>query len=401
MGVLAKLRAGIKSFWAETHSPPVMLPGSSVDWSLRSSPLWDTSVVNICLQYLIRNFPEAQLQVELETSYGWQRDDNHPFTDLFARPNPFYGFEVLLAGLLISYYCDGNAYIWINRAANGQPAELWYLPHMLVTIECGNNTSEFVRGYRYRSGTRSELFKASDVIHLRCGLNPARPQYGMSPLSSVLREVVSDIEATTYTAAILKNMGIPGAVIAPKSDNYHIDQDQASLVRELYTRRTSGDERGQALVMTTPVEVMYPNVSPQNMALESIRQIPEARIAAAFGLPAVVVGLLVGMQHTATYNNIREAREAAWEECILPVQKNWAAELTRSLQPGRGRRIVFDNRQVRALQADQMDLVKRLEIAVKGGWLSVAEARAAMGLEVRPGDNVYLRPSGIMEWDNE
>lgn len=391
MGLLTRIK---QFFGSDMQSVPLLLPGSRADWSL-TRPLHLISSVNACLQWLNRNFVEAPLLVEVETNEGWQPEPGHPLMDLFARPNPFHTMEQILAGLLRDYYIDGNAYLWLNRNVDG--LELWYLPANSISIKTGQTLNDLVLSYEYRSARRTLSLEPGSMIHLRAGIDPERPAYGLSPLQPVLRELSADAEIMTYIVSILKNLGVPGAVISPKSDGTFISPEQAELVKQLYQRRTSGDERGQALVMTTPTEVHYPNVSPESLSITQLHRIPESRVASAFGLPAVVVGLLVGLEETATYNNIREAREAAWEECVLPLQRAWSSVLTQRLAPP-GARIIFDTRQVRALQTDRGEMVKQLNEAVGGGWMTVGEARQQMGLETTPAQDVFLRPASLTEW---
>lgn len=392
MGVLTRIK---QFFVEEARGAPILLPGSRADWSL-TRPLHLVSSVNACLQWLTRNFTEAPLLVERSTDDGWLPDPEHPLMNLFHRPNPYHTMEQILSGLLRDYYIDGNAYLYIKRDPNAG-LELWYLPASCIQIKSGSSMSELIMSYSYRAGRRAMELEPDSVIHLRAGIDPDRPAYGLSPLQPVLRELAADGEIMTYIVSILKNLGVPGAVISPKSSDAFITSEQAELVKQLYQRRTSGDERGQALVMTTPTDVHYPNISPENLAISTLHRIPETRVASAFGLPAVVVGLLVGLEETATYNNVREAREAAWEEGVLPLQRQWSSVLTQRLAPA-GYRIVFDIRQVRALQTDRGELIKQLNEAVQGGWLTVAEARQQMGLISDDSQRVFLRPASVAEW---
>jgi len=56
-------------------------------------------------------------------------------------------------------------------------------------------------------------------------------------------------------------------------------------------------------------------------------------------------------------------------------------------------RVGFDLSRVRVLQEDITKLARRLDIAVRGGWGKVAEARRAMGWKVADdgSEDVYLR----------
>lgn len=393
------LLTAIKSFLVRsTPGDAVLLPGSRIDWSPRQ-PLHLASVVNSCLQFVQRNFTEAELVVERFRDRDWVRDSEHSLNQLLARPNAFHTLSEIFSGLLRDYFVEGNAFMWIRRDQLGRPFELWYLPATAIQVETGRTTDELIRSYKYRHGARSVVLSTDEVAHFRCGLNIDNPALGSSPLAAVLREIAADGEIITYIVSILRNLGVPGAVISPKSESVFISSEQAELVKTLYQRRTSGDERGQALVMTTPVQVDYPSVSPENLAISKLHRLPETRVASAFGLPPAVAGLLVGLEETATYNNIREAREAAWEECLLPLQRAWSKTLNRLLVSESDVRVTFDTRSIRALQVDRAQLTTQINSAVQSGWLTIAEARQMFGLEANESQHVFLRPTSVAEWN--
>ena len=55
----------------------------------------------------------------------------------------------------------------------------------------------------------------------------------------------------------------------------------------------------------------------------------------------------------------------------------------------------YDFSNVRALQTDEENLYKRLNIGVKGGWISIAEARSKVGLPTTDDQNIYYVPINV------
>ena len=51
---------------------------------------------------------------------------------------------------------------------------------------------------------------------------------------------------------------------------------------------------------------------------------------------------------------------------------------------------------VRALSTDRQDLVKSMNSAVQGGFVTIGEARSSLGLENDDSHNVYLRPLNMV-----
>jgi HK97 family phage portal protein len=223
-----------------------------------------------------------------------------------------------------------------------------------------------------------------DVVHFRNGLDPANYRIGLSPLASVLREVVTDNEASTYAASILRNMGVPGIVITPKNDDAILLDGDAEAIKRKFVARFSGDERGKPLVMSVPLDLHFPGFSPADLMVDKVRDIPEERICAVLGIPPCVVGLGAGLENL-TYNNLEQSRRIAYENNIIPTQRIIAAELSAQLLPdfedSRGDLYVrFDTRQVHCLQDDVGDLYTRVGTAFEQGLITRDEARAMIGV---------------------
>ena len=117
-------------------------------------------------------------------------------------------------------------------------------------------------------------------------------------------------------------------------------------------------------------------------------------------MPAIVVNLGAGLDR-ATYANMAEAREAAYESFIIPNQRLFGADLKsqllRDFGDTKGLRVGFDTRAVRVLQEDENKKWIRVDTAVRGGWLRVARAKEIVGEKPDDGDDVYLRSSALTE----
>jgi hypothetical protein len=90
---------------------------------------------------------------------------------------------------------------------------------------------------------------------------------------------------------------------------------------------------------------------------------------------------------------MRELRQLAWLGGVIRLQRIIAGELSRYFRT----RVLFDNSQVAALSESEDAVAARVERLVRAGVMSRAEARADLGLEVRPTDEVYLMSPLIAE----
>lgn len=355
------------------------------------------AVVMAVLLWFIRAFPEAPIRVQARRGTELSPLPDHPLTELLAMPNPAYPGELLWWGMLADWWLSGNGY-WLKvRSAAGRVVQLWWAPASLMKPVRPDDGRTFLSHYEYSPNGEPIRVEPDDVVHFRYGLNPAdQGLTGLSPLAALLREVFTDDEAANFTASILRNMGVPGVIISPEEE---VSADVESVKNQF--RQTFGnDNAGDVMVMTGPTKVQVLSFNPQQMELTSLRRIPEERVAAVFGVPAVVVGLGAGLDRS-TYANYATAREAAYEQNIIPSQRLLAAQLRTQLLPDFGdpaRLIVdFDLSNVRVLQEDQNALATRTTALLNGGQITLDEARAMIGKEPLPNKlgEVYYVPAGI------
>ena len=361
----------------------------------------DSDIVMACVHWVMRTFPEAPVILTREVEERRERVPKHPFLELIRRPNPFYSLEALWQGALLGFIIDGNGY-WLKvRNGMGQPAELWWAPHWTMTPMSSPSTTNFIDYYRYSSGGgRVQDIPVEDVIHFRFGFDPENVKYGMSQLKAAAREIWSDTEASQWTATLLKNSGVPGLVVSPDGKAIGgraqtVSTEDAQANKEYFQERTTGDKRGEVIAMTGPTKVEQFGFSPSSMNLKDIRRLPEERITALLGIPAIVAGLGAGLDRS-TFANFHEAREMAYESNIIPTQRIMAGTLADQLlsefEPNIDPfEVGFDLSRVRVLQEDQNKLSERMTNQVRGGYTEVAEARETLGLPVRDSDRVYLR----------
>ena len=377
-------------------------PRATVNYAREVGDGTESSVVMAPIQWVQRAMPEAKFRVVEEDSDGaLQEIDGHPLAALMQKPNPAYGEATLWAGTLLSYLTSGNAY-WIKAVnGSGRPVELWYAPHWAITPKWSQDGSDFISHYVYNPGGVEQRLEVSDVVHFRHGIDPENPRLGISPLKGVLREVCSDMEASAFTSALLKNSGVPGLVVSPKSGD-PVGPDDVDATKGWIEQAFGGNNRGRPLVMGTPTEIHEYGYSPDKMALSAVRNVSEERVAAALGIPAAVLGFGSGMEQTKVGATMTELRKLAWQNGIIPILNVFADEIQRSLMPdfergGSRRRAEFDVSKVVAMQEDQQSIITRMNAAVQGGWATVAEAREASGLDAGEGNDVFLRGFNILE----
>lgn len=370
--------AGWGSRWGVTW-----LTRTRLDISGRVGDGSNNSAVAACISWICRTWPEAPMVVQQINSDGeWETVKDHPLAARLRRPNPFYSGRQLLTATLADRRVTGNAYwLKVRNGASGI-AELWWLPSSMVE-PCwpDNDSTVFISHYEYTVDGVVTKYDPGDIVHFRIGFDPVNMRKGKSELSSILGEVFTDEEASSYVATVLSNMGVPGVVISPEGDANPSDADLEE-VKAKFQQKFGGDRRGEPLVMKGPTKVSVLSFSPEQMKVRELRRIPEERITAALGIPAIVVGLGAGLDRS-TFANMAEAREAAYEGHIIPDQALFDDDLNLQLIPDFGvperLQVSHDYSEVRVLQQDENELHTRAREDLKAGLLTLNQALTMIG----------------------
>lgn len=372
------------------------------DYSAMLSDPTSSSLIMAVILWIVRRWPEAP--VYLEDSKGDAVYD-HPMLAKLNRPNPNYSGAVMWFGALMSFVWDGNGYIVkIRNKRDLAVRELWYVPHFLMEPMINEGSKGFIDYYQYTPGGGAiQKILPEDVIHLRYGVDPYNPRKGMSPLKSVARDAVTDEEADNFAASMLLNMGVPGLLITPDiAAGSVVNAPDPAVLKKYVKEQFGGDKRGEPMVWTAPTKVQQFGFDPRAMDLSTLRGIPEERVSAVTGIPAAVVGFGSGLAQTKVGATMKELREMAYEDGIIPIQRLIGPEIELQLlgdfEPDPDAwRVRFDLSGVRVLQDDQDALYRRTIDAFNGGLISRAQGKQALGFEALPTDDIRRVPFSVVE----
>ncbi len=369
--------------------------GTRIDYAREVGDLTQSSLLAAAFNWLGITLPEAPLEV-VEVLPGRKTNlvEDHPLTALLEQPNPYYSGELMWMAFALSWIIDGNVY-WLKvRNGLGEVIALWPLPHFLVEprYPFGDDTV-FISHYAYLVNGVEHHLLPEDIIHFRHGVDMENPRKGMSPVASLLREIYGDNEAANASALLMKNCGVFPFVISPKDSTVSVEGDQLTKLKEEFVRRTSGDERGKPIVNGVGVEVQKLAFSPKEMDMKELRRLPEERVAAVLGIPAIVLNFGAGLDRS-TFANYAEAREAAYESKVIPTQRVICGQLNLQLMPEFNKtrkrlKVRHDLTQVRVLQADQNKLYERLNVGYDGRWLMLSEVRSLAGQKTGSHEDFY------------
>ena len=377
------------------------LPGSSKDWSRVAGDLGLNGIVAAAMDWYVRNYPQATPKYYRPVdSQQAEPVEDHPVIKLMAQPDPMIMGSLFWSWVIQDYKLFGNTYLRkIRSTTRGVVTALQFLPQDMVR-PVGNGTNPLTH-YVYTTDGRSFDIPVSDIIHIRYNRDPSDIRLGRSPVMAVLREIATDNTASSTAYGLLANGAMPSLIVGPdaKDQTVDISMDDARQVKRQLHEDLTGDGSGGIVVMTGAYKMDRVSLTPSELALDSVRRVPEERICSALGINPMVLGLGAGLERS-TYNNFERAQQAAWEDGMVPLLRVLADAITADLLPEypetqEGDFVQYDLEQVRALADDLAAEADRAEKLYKAGIIDRAEAKRIAGLEAVPEDEGQLHPQAI------
>lgn len=377
--------------------------GGSLDYA-GVGPLYANSAYMACLRSFMDAFSQAPACIkEMQSDGSKQIIPDHPLMEVIEMMNEDEDSVTTLDATIIDYIGPGDAYWLPVFDFAGNPKELHYIPSRFVKpITPADRNKQPKPGdpriieYEFNDGrNKPQVIPKEDLIRIRLGMNPDAPQYGLGRGAQLIREIFTDNEATAYTGTTLANMGIPQRIIQPRTykegDVEKIAPFDAVQITRMLAQASAGMNRGKTVGIESLFDIHESDASPEKMALDVIRRHPESRVSAVTGVPAMVAGLLSG-EGTRTYSNYEEAREAFWQDSVLPLMRRMRLQITKQLiwrnKKYQARKIWFgfNYDEVPALQVDEQARDKNIRENFKYQLIDAEEARSQMGLDPKDGD---------------
>ena len=324
-----------------------------------------------------------------------------PLARLLSRPNPMHSQREFWTLCAVYAAVGGNAYIHVVRDRRGVPVELWpYHAGQMVPVPSTDASARmWISRYDYVNADGTEQpVPVEDVIQIRWpSVDLEQPWVALSPIVAVAAEVDATNEAMRYVRALLKNDAMPRVVLQTPA-GLMLDDTAVSRMRAQWSERYGGDQRGGVAVLEEGVTLQRVGLSMSELAFDALMRVPEAHIAAAFRVPAIVAGLGIGLDRS-TYSNYAEARVSYTQQTLIPLWRMWEGEIQSSLGDPFGVVVRYDLSNVAALQEDQAARVTRTINAWNAGIMTRNEARRALALPIDDSGDVYSVPTSVQLLD--
>ena len=335
------------------------------------------------------NYLKKKALVELEDT------DLHK---LLERPNPAQSYSSWITELIAFGKLTGNRYIYGIAPETGNGAgkykELYVMPSQLIEIISGGYMQP-VKEYAIEYNGQYKI-PADQICHIK-DFNPyfdgsGSHLYGQSPLRAGLRSMTTNNEAVQTGVKYLQNQTARGVLMSDEGD---LNEVQAQQLKDKFRKNFQGADNAGDIIIT-PKKLSWVNFGLNASDVSLIEQY-NASIKDLCNIYNVPVTLLNNTE-SSTFNNVKEAKKALYQNCVIPELNKIQDELNRWLAPKYGEKlcIEFDYSVIPELQEETEKVVDQMS---KAWWLTPNEKRAAMSFgtdEENPILDDYYIPANLI-----
>jgi HK97 family phage portal protein len=322
---------------------------------------------------------------------GDREAEGHPFLETLARPNPWQDGAAFREALYSFDLIAGNTYT--ERMQQGRTLELYaHRPDRIRVVPGANGFPiryDYMAKGRKTSWDVNPVTGETDLLHVR-RFSPLSDYYGQSPLEAIAYSIDQHNAASKWNLAVLQNGAKPsGALKYTPKDGMpaELSDDQYNRLRaELDHMGAESGRSGRPMLLEGGLDWIQMMLTQSDLDWLGGLDKAASYIAQAFNVPEQLVGV-PGQQ---TYNNYKEARQALYEDAVLPMAYRYAFALTEWLvQPllGSEYRLTINEDDVPALAYRKEQQFNRLEST---SFLTINEKREALGYPSMDGGDVLF-----------
>lgn len=232
-----------------------------------------------------------------------------------------------------------------------------------------------------------------EVAHFCPIPDPLANFRGMSWLTPVIREIEGDKAMTTHKNRFFDHAATPNMLV--KLAQKLTPESYERLEKQLEDRHGGAHNAYRTMILEGGIDATIVGNNFEQMTFTDVQGAGENRIAAAAGVPAIIVGLKEGLA-ASTYSNYQQSMRKFGDHWARPQWRNAAACLQTLVPPPAGSRLWYDDRDIPALRQDakeEADILNSQAAAVRqlidGGYTPESAVKA-----ITSGDLTLLKHSG-------
>lgn len=240
----------------------------------------------------------------------------------------------------------GNAYV--HRAFPGDSLQR-LRPDWVQIVSNGQE----LLGFIYEPpGQRPVFIPADEVAHWTPVPDPEAAFRGMSWLTPVAQEILTDKQMTQHKAAFLKNAATPNMLVKVEGK---LPPDVKENIRAEISRRYEGVENAyKTMLLEGGADATVIGANMKELEFSVTQAHGENRILIASGVPAIVVGIQAGL-NASTYTNYGQAMRRFGDLTGRPLWRSMAQSLETIVPVPNGAELWYDTTDIVALRQDEKE----------------------------------------------
>lgn len=337
----------------------------------------------------------ARQDVFSATRFQWQRLNKGRPSEMFGSSDlrlleePWVGgtTQDLLARVIQDADLSGNSY-WM-RSDEGDLVRMrpdWTQIVLERRQFRGGHLGYKRLGYLYQEPDGDPVpLLVDEVAHFAPKPDPLATFRGMSWLTPILRETANDNLMASHKRRFFENAATPNLVV-------RLAREVMPDAFEKFVAKMDAAHKGSSNAFKTMylgggADVTVVGKDFQQLDFSSVQGAGETRIAAAAGVPPIIVGLSEGLK-AATYSNYGQARRRFADGTIHPLWQNATGSFSRLVKPSGASsavRLWYDARDVPFLREDRKDAAeiqglqsRTIRALVDAGYDAESVKRAVM-----------------------
>jgi phage portal protein BeeE len=251
-------------------------------------------------------------------------------------------------------------------------------------------------GYAYDRngiGQYEEIYLPNEVAHYAPIPDPCAEFRGMSWLTPVVREIEADQGLTEHKLTYLKHGATPNIVVV--YDRVLKPEQIDSIENRIDAKHGGSYNAGKTLVLDQGADPTIAGNSLEQMNFVTVQAAGENRIAAAGGVPGIVVGLKEGLS-AATYSNYMHAMRRFADLTARPFWREMCGSIAPIVREPANSRLWFNTRNIAALQAGEKERaeVAQLKAQTAQAWIMAGYEPDSVTAAIAADDETLLVHTG-------
>jgi len=367
--------------------------GSSVQSFFTSREKWNTHkyletyASSVYVYAAVRKRAEKVGQVEFELYKGDIKQEKSEILDVLYKPNKHQSKNEFFELYQIYKDLAGSTYIYTEKQGQ-RVVGLHNLRPDLITEKRSKQDGSII-GYEYGTGDNKTVFKPEEVLasHYPSPLS----QLGHSPVQTGESVIDTQIQLEEYQANVLRNGGRVEGIINVKTD--FLTEDQIKELREQFKQSYAGARKsGTPFFAYGDMEYKNIGLSPSELSYIESKKFTRADILSIYGVPLPIID--TSDMGALGSNGYDAALKIFLSETIDPLLDNLTQKINEFLVPAE-----FELKYLKQTEEDVEKKLKVVESGIKNYYMTVNEAREAMGMTPLKGQDVLLTPFNLMPQD--